>query len=351
MTTAALAAAAATHTADAAANSPDTTMRAVVATGYGKAADVLTLTTVPRPTPKANELLVRVCATNVTSADTMMRRGTPAFARLFLGLTKPGAAIPGTGVAGVVEAVGANVTSFKPGDEVFGESGLGFGAHAEYVCVPADGVILPKPAGMSYDDAIAIADGPMTSFNFLRRMANVQPGDKVLINGASGALGTAAVQLAHAFGAEVTGVCSTANVDLVRSLGADHVIDYTKEDFTAQRDRYDVIYDTVGKSSFRRCRKALTRTGSYLSPVLGLGLLWQMMWTRMFGRKRARFDATGLRPPADLRGFLTQLIAMWEAGTLRSVIERTYRLDEIHAAHEHVDSGRKKGTIIVHPAS
>jgi NADPH:quinone reductase-like Zn-dependent oxidoreductase len=324
-----------------------TTMQALVATGYGDASKVLELSEVAIPAPGEEEILVKVYATNVTAADSMMRRGDPAYARLFLGLTKPKAATPGTGLAGVVEAVGAKVTRFKVGDEVYGESGMNFGAHAEYVCVPEDGVVLHKPATLQFDDAAALCDGPMTSYNFLRRMADVQPGQKVLINGASGALGSAAVQLAKAFGAEVTGVCSTANVELVKSLGADEVIDYTREDFTERRGQFDIIYDTVGKSSYRRARKALSEKGSYLSPVLKLPLLLQMLWTRWFSSKSARFDATGLRKAPELRGFLVELQEMMMRGTLCSVIERSYELEEGIEAHAHVDTGRKKGTVIL----
>jgi NADPH:quinone reductase-like Zn-dependent oxidoreductase len=237
--------------------------------------------------------------------------------------------------------------SFAVGDAVFGESGIAFGAHAEYVRVPADGVVLRKPETMSFEDAAALCDGPMTSFNFLRRMADVQPGQTVLINGASGALGTAAVQLAKSFGAHVTGVCSSANVELVRSLGADEVVDYTKEDFTAHRDRYDFVYDTVGKSSFSRSKRALRAGGAYLSPVLSLPLLFQMIWTALFGAKKARFDATGMRAPKELREFVVELARMTESGQLRSVVEREYTLNDIIDAHAHVDTGRKKGTVIV----
>ena len=323
-----------------------TRMRAVIATGYGSV-DVLKLTEQPTPTPKPNEVLIRVRATNVTAADSMMRRGDPAYARLFLGLRKPKAAIPGTGMAGIVQAVGDKVTRFRAGDEVFGESGLSFGAHAEYVCTPEDGVLLSKPKELSFVDAATLCDGPMTSYNFLRRIGCVEPGQRVLVNGASGALGTAAVQLAKHFGADVTAVCSGKNAELVTSLGADHVIDYTKEDFTSRNGHFDLIYDAVGKSSYRRCKKALSENGMYLSPVLRLPLLLQMLWTRFAGSKKAKFDATGLRPAAELRQFLSKLRDMATAGTLRSVVERTYRFDQILEAHAHVDSGRKKGSVVV----
>lgn len=323
-----------------------THMRAVVATGYGST-DVLKLTTMPRPEPDARSLCVRVLATNVSAADSMMRRGDPAYARLFLGVRRPKAAVPGTGFAGVVSAVGDAVTEFAVGDAVFGEAGVAFGAHAEFVCVPSDGIVLRKPQEISFSDAAALCDGPLTSLNFLARMAEVQPGQRVLINGASGSLGTAAVQLAKAMGAEVTGVCSAKNAALVRELGADEVIDYSADDFTARRDTYDVIYDTVGKRSFRACEPALRAGGTYLSPVLSLGLLLQMAWTAVVGSKRARFDATGLRPAGELREMLADIARRMVAGQLRLITDRTYRLDQIAAAHAYVDTNRKRGNVIV----
>lgn len=325
---------------------PAAQMRAVVATGYGPT-DVLELVTLPKPVPTPTEISIRVSFAGVSAADSMMRRGDPAYARLFLGLMKPKHTSPGTCFSGVIDAVGANVTLYKVGDEVFGEAGLNFGAHAEYVCVAEDGLVCPKPAHLSFEDAATMCDGPATSFNFLRRMADVQPGQKVLINGAAGSLGTAAVQLAKAFGAEVTGVCSPRNADLLISLGADHVIDYNQADFTQNRDQYDVIYDTVGKSSFSRSKRALKNDGQYLSPVLGFGLLFQMIWTSVFGGKKAKFDATGMRPPAEMRGFLNELTQLTASGALRTMNERTYTLDQIGEAHAHVDSGHKVGNITV----
>lgn len=324
-------------------------MKALVASGYGST-DVLQIEQKERPEPGSNEVLVKVVATNVTAADSMMRRGDPAYARLFLGLMRPKAAIPGTGFAGVIEQVGNAVTDLKVGDSVFGEAGVSFGAHAEYLCIPTEGVILPKPDGMSFEDASAMCDGPMTSFNFLKRIANVQAGQRVLINGASGALGTAAVQLAKSYGAEVTGVCSTTNLELVKSLGADHVIDYTQEDFSKRTDAYDLIYDTVGKSSFGSAKKALSENGIYMSPVLNMRLLLQVIWTNVWGPKSAKFDATGLRPATELRGFLNALLETVRAGELKSVIEKVYPFDDIIDAHSHVDTGRKKGTVIVRVA-
>ena len=232
-------------------------MKAIVAMGYG-APDVFKLQNVEKPQPKDNEVLIKVYASSATTADGMMRTGTPYFGRLFTGLRKPKHAIPGTGFAGVVEAVGENVTVFKMGDRVFGETTLGFSTNAEYLTIPENGVILNMPENLSYADGATFGDGPITSMNFLKEIAQIKTGQKVLINGASGSLGTAAVQIAKYFGAEVTGVCSTRNVGLVKSLGADHVIDYTKKDFTKVNETYDVVYDTIGKSSFGKCKNILS---------------------------------------------------------------------------------------------
>ncbi|MFT7580542.1 MAG: NADPH:quinone reductase-like Zn-dependent oxidoreductase [Myxococcota bacterium] len=327
-----------------------TTMQAVVANGYG-ATTVLDNVERPTPTPGDDEVLVKVHATNVSAADSMMRRGDPAYARLFLGVRKPKKEIPGTCLSGVVCAVGSAVKQFKVGDAVYGGTGVGFGAHAEYVCVPEDGAIVAKPETMTHQDAALMFDGPSTSWNFLKRIAQVQPGQKVLVNGASGSLGTAGVQLAKAFGAHVTGVCSAGNADLVRSLGADVVIDYAQADFTRNADSYDVIYDTIGKSSFGRCKRALKRNGQYLTPVLKLPSLFRVLWTKIVGRKRVRFDASGLRPAAEHRAAFLELAALMEAGKLHFVIERTYRLEEIAEAHERVDSGHKVGNLAIRVAN
>ncbi|MFT7669952.1 MAG: NADPH:quinone reductase-like Zn-dependent oxidoreductase [Planctomycetota bacterium] len=331
-------------------NSQKVQMKAIIATGYGSA-DVLKLVEIDKPLPKCDEVLVKIQVTNVTAADTMMRRGVPRCLRPLLGTTKPRNPVPGTGLSGSVEAVGSAVTRFQVGDEVYGEAGVKFGAHAEYVCVAEDGAINKKPAPLSFQDAAVMCDGPLTSLNFLKRMAKVEAGQKVLINGASGSLGSAAVQLALAFGAQVTAVCSTANVELVKALGAHEVIDYTKEDFTTNVGTYDVIYDTVGTSSYGRAKRALTRQGKYLSPVLTMKLLFCMLCTSLFGKKKAMFDATGLRPAVQLRAFLAELEELVEDGKLRLITERSFPLEQIAEAHKHVDSGRKKGNVIVCLAS
>lgn len=323
-----------------------TTMKAIVATKYGSP-EVFQLREIAKPTPKANEVLVRIHASSVTAADTMMRRGTPFYGRLFTGILKPDNPIPGTGFAGVVEAVGKDVTHFAEGDAVFGESVLGAGTNAEYTCVAENGIIISKPANISFAEAASICDGPLTSLNFLKNLATIQPGQKVLINGASGSLGTAAVQLAKYFEAEVTGVCSTNNVELVKSLGADHVIDYTQEDFTKSNVLYDVIYDTVGKSSYSKVKNVLTANGTYISPVLSISLLLQMIWTSIVGNKKARFSATGILPAHALREFLYELRAMISAGYLKSIVDRQYPLEQIAEAHAYVDNGHKRGNVVL----
>lgn len=321
-------------------------MQAAVLTRYGSP-DFIKIQDVQKPVPKANEVLVKVHATTVTTADTMMRRAEPAISRLFLGWSRPRNNIMGTGFAGKVVAVGTDVQGFEVGDEVFGETGVGFSANAEYVTVAEDGVIDRMPPNSSFEEAATLTDGPLTSFNFLKNLGQIKAGQSVLIIGASGSLGTAAVQLAKHFGAHVTGVASSLNVELVRSLGADEVVDYTKTDFTKTGKKYDLIFDTVGKSSFSKSKNSLTENGLYLSPKLGLGLLLQMMRTSMFSGKKAKFDATGLRSPELLRADLDELSKLIEAGKLRIVIDKKYPLNEAAEAHRYVDTGRKRGNVVL----
>lgn len=300
-----------------------------------------------KPAPGANEVLVKINVASVTAADTMMRKGAPFYARLFLGLKRPRRPIPGTGFAGVIEALGKEVKQFKIGDRVFGETGVNLGAYAEYVCVPATGVLDNMPENMTDEEAAPICDGPLTALSFLKDVGKIQGGQKVLVNGAAGSLGSAAVQIARYLGAEVTGVCSTSNLEFVRSLGADKVIDYTETDFTQAEDAYDIIFDTVGKSSFSRCKGVLRENGVYLSPVLKLPLLFQMIWTSRFERKKARFSATGLRPGEELRGLLKELESLYAKGRLRTVIDRCYPLERTAEAHRYVDTGHKRGNVVL----
>jgi len=321
-------------------------MKAIISTKYG-GPDILELHEVEKPTPKDNEVLVKVYAASVSTADSMMRTGKPYIGRLFTGISKPKNSIPGTGFAGIIESVGKSVTSFNKGDKVFGENITTFGTNAEYVCVPEGGVITIKPDYLSYEEAAPVCDGALTSINFLKNLAKIQPGQKVLINGASGSLGTAAIQIAKYYGAVVTGVCSTTNLALVKSIGADKVIDYAKEDFTKSIGKYDIIYDTVGKSSFSACKKVLAKNGIYISPVLGMSLLVDMMCSSIFGKKKAKFSATGILPVTELNLLLKEVKEIIGAGHLKTIIDKRYKLEHIVDAHNYIDKGHKKGNVVI----
>ena len=321
-------------------------MKAIVYRRYGSP-DVLHLEEVEKPTPRDNEVLIKIHAAAVTTADTMMRTGRPLIGRLVLGFTKPKKSIPGTEFAGEISKVGKNVKHFKIGDSVFGSNDTNFGAYAEYICLPESGVLSIKPEKLTFEEAVAINEGFMTALPFLRDMGEIQDGQKILINGASGAVGSSAVQLAKYFGAEVTGVCSTSNLELVKSLGADEVIDYNKEDFTQNGETYDIIFDAVGKSSFNQCKGSLTAEGKYLSTVLKVKLLFQMLWTSKFSRKKTKFAATGLRPHEDKIKDLALLKELVEDNKLKAVIDKQFTMNKIVEAHHYVGQGHKKGTVIL----
>ena len=321
-------------------------MKALVRYQYGSP-EVLQVQEVAMPNLGEKDILVKVYASSVTAADGFLVKGTPYFGRLMTGLFKPKQAVPGTGFAGRVEAIGIAVEQFQVGDDVFGESGLNFGAHAEYLRVQEEGVMLKKPPQLSFEEAAILCDGPLTSFNFLQEIAKIQPGQKVLINGASGSLGTAAVQLAKHFGAQVTGVSSEKNHPLLKSLGADHVIDYRVTDFARAGLQYDLIYDAVGKRSFSACKPALKKGGVYMSPVLSFGLLLQMLFSNWFGTKKAKFSATGLRPVPVLREMLRDILTLSAEGKLRLIMDKMYPLDKGVAAHTYVDTGRKVGNVVL----
>ena len=321
-------------------------MKAVVYTKYGPP-EVLQLKEVEKPTPKDNELLIRIYATTVTATECTFRKGEPFISRLFTGLTKPKITTLGEELAGEIEAVGKDVTLFRVGDQVFGTAGPGFGANAEYICLSQNGVLAVKPSNMNYEEAASSVDGFLTALPFLREKGNIQTGQKVLIYGASGSVGTAAVQVARYFEAEVTGVCSSANVELVKSLGATKVIDYTKEDFTKSGQGYDIIFDTVGKTSFSRCKNSLNQKGIFLEAGIGLGVFSHVLWTSMFGNKKARIAATGLRPPNERTIDLIFLKELMESGKIQPVIDRRYPLEQIVEAHSYVDKGHKKGNVVI----
>ncbi|MFC2106082.1 NAD(P)-dependent alcohol dehydrogenase [Candidatus Bipolaricaulota bacterium] len=317
-------------------------MKAIVYTKYGSP-DVLQLEDVEKPAPKDNEVLVRIHATTVTTAGLASLTGSPFIARIFspdLGLTRPKVPILGVELAGEIAAIGTSVTRFKVGDQIFAEPEKG--AFAEFICIPEDGLLAIKPANATYEEAAAACDGFLTAMPFLRDGGGIQSGERVLINGASASIGTMAIQIAKHLGAEVTGVCSTTNLELVKSLGATHVVDYTKEDFTQSRKTYDIIFDVVAKSSFSRCKRALADNGIYLCTFPTPGALLPKL-----GNKKAKFIATGLRPAADRLKDLQLLREFMEAGAIRTVIDRRYPLEEIAEAHKYVAKGHKKGNVVI----
>ena len=322
-------------------------MKAIIYNQYGPA-DVLHLQEVEKPTPLDNEVLIKVHATSVTAGDCNARGFTfvpPGFgflSRLMLGLRKPRQSILGVELSGEIVEVGKDVRRFKQGDQVFGISGK-YGAYAEYICMAEDAPLAMKPANLTYSEAASIPFGANTALYFLRDKAKLQPGQKVLIIGASGCTGVYAVQLAKYYGAEVTGVCSTRNLELVQSLGAEHVIDYTKEDFTQNGQTYDVILDMVpGKSSFRRYQSSLKPNGLYLAGAGGLESFAQMAWTGLAGGKKVIAGMAIDR--VDNLVFLKKLL---EAGTLKPVIDRRYPLEQAAEAHCYADTGHKRGSVVI----
>jgi NADPH:quinone reductase-like Zn-dependent oxidoreductase len=325
-------------------------MKAIVWTKYGPP-EVLQLQEVEKPVPRDNEVLIRIFATTVTAGDCELRSlKLPIYLslplRMWLGFRKPrGTKIAGTELAGEIEAVGVDVKLFKQGDQVFGSAGMGFGANAEYICLPErpgemEGGVAIKPANMTYEEAATVPFGGRDALHFLR-LANIQSGQKILINGAGGSIGTYAVQLAKYFGAEVTAVDSTAKLDMLRSIGADQVIDYTQEDFTERGEIYDVIFDVVGVISLSRSDKSLKQNGTYLLANPGSQMV-QALWTRMTTNKQVIMQ-TASGTITDLN-FLRGLI---EEGKMRTVIDRSYPLEQIAEAHRYVEKGHKKGHIVI----
>jgi len=322
------------------------TMKATVVTRYGPP-EVLKLKEVKKPIPNANEVLVKVIAASATTADAMMRKGRPYISRLFLGLFKPKKSIPGTGFSGIVKQVGNEVKSYAVGDRVFGETAFEFSSNAEYLTICESGVILPLPENLNFQEAANFCDGHLTSYNFLAEIAKLKPGQKVLINGGSGALGTSAIQIAKYMGAYVTAVCSGRNIGLVQSLGADEVINYEQKDFISCSEKYDFVYDTVGKSSFSKCKSILLEKGVYLSPVLKFPLLLQIIKTSFIGKKKAKFEATGANKEEKLRLMLSQVVDIYKEGKLKTVIDRQFPLEKVAEAHRYIEGGHKRGNVVI----
>lgn len=321
-------------------------MKAIVYTKYGPP-DVLQHKEVEKPKPKDNEVLIRVYATTVTATECTFRRGKPFISRLYTGFIRPKNTKLGEEFAGEIEAVGKEVKLFKEGDQVFGTC-TGYGSYAEYICLPEEGTTLAlKPANLTYEEAAASCDGALTALPFLRDTGKIKSGQKVLINGASGSIGTFAVQLAKYFGAEVTGVCSTTNLEMVESIGADKVIDYTKEDFTKIGQTYDIIFDTVGKTSFSRCKGSLKQNGIFLEAAIEVAILTQVLLTSMMGSKKAMIAATGMRSASERTKDLIFLKEIIEAGKIKPVLDRRYPLEQIVEAHRYVDKGHKKGNVVI----
>ena len=323
-------------------------MRAIVYDRYGPP-DVQRLEEVERPVPRDDEVLIKIHATTVNRLDCHTREAnrrsglvTSLISRLVFGIRGPRQRILGSEFSGEVVAVGAGVREFAVGDDVFGITGIGFGAHAEFICVRERSRLARKPAGMSFEQAAAICDGALNALACLRQ-AHLGRGQTVLVYGASGAIGTAGVQLAKYFGTDVTAVSSTKNLDLLKSLGADHVIDYTKEDFTDNGQTYDVIFDAVGKHSYRRCRDSLKPGGSYLATDHFVNL-WLALLTSLVGDKRVRFSITSPMPTKKDVRFIKELI---EAGKYRAVIDRCYPLEDVVEATRYVETEQKTGNVVL----
>ena len=318
-------------------------MKAIVYEKYGTP-EVLHLKEVEKPTPEDNEVLVKIHATTVTKYDCWARSSTapPGFwlpSRIASGIRKPKQTILGTDFAGEIESVGKDVKGFKIGDQVFGFISR-LGAYAEYMCLPEKGVAI-KPANMTYEEAVAVVQGGLTALYFLRK-GNIQSGQNVLIFGASGGIGIYAVQLAKYYGAEVTGVCSTPKLEMVKSLGADKVIDYMKEDFTKNAHTYDIIFDTVGKTSVSRSLRSLEEKGLYIFATFGLVMLIRALWLTRKSSKRAIFGV--IEESTEDLLFLKELI---EAGEIKPVIDRSYPLEQTAEAHRYVETGHKKGNVVI----
>ena len=320
-------------------------MKAIVCPKYGPP-EVLQFKEEYKPVPKYNELLIRVYTVFVGIEDPMQRKGKPYFGRVFVGLTKPKKPILGTEFCGEIEEVGKDVKLFKKGDRVFGVTGAGFGCYAEYMCMPEAGLLSIKPPNMTNEEAAPVC-GALAAWNLLKAIANIQSGQKVLIYGAYGSIGSAAVQIAKVFGAEVTGVCSSSNLEMVKSLGADNVIDNTEEDFTKNGLTYDVILDVSDKPSSLQFKNSLNKRGFYLTTYPTISILFQTFWTSMFNSKKVVFSATGLKPVSERLAFLKELIKLFKEGKLKTIIDQSFQLEQMVEAHRYVERGLERGNVVV----
>ena len=329
-------------------------MKAIVYTEYGTP-DVLQLKEVTKPTPKDNEVLISVYAASVNFGDLMARNFKAVSPRKFnmpflfwlpskitFGLRKPNITILGSELAGEIEAVGKDVKQFKKGDQVFGYPGLSFGAYAEYICLPEAGTVALKPSNLSYEEAVTLPYGAIMATSLLGK-ANIQRGQKVLINGASGGIGSLAIQLAKYFGAEVTGVCSTPRLEFVKSLGADKVIDYTKEDFTQNGETYDLIFDILGRSSFSKLKRSLKPNGIYLLASFKTKAMLQMLWTSLTGSNQKVICAFANETPESLV-FVKKLA---EEGKVKTIVDKSFPMEQAAEAHRYVEQGRKQGNVVI----
>lgn len=326
------------------------TMRAIVAKGYG-GPEVLEVQEVAIPQVGDHEILVRVISAAITTADGMMRTGKPYVARLFTGLKAPKYPIPGTGFSGEVVAIGAQVSRFQIGELVFGESSLNFSASAQFLKISEEAVVLAKPDSLSHEEAAVLCDGPLTSYNFLIQIAQLKAGQKILINGAAGALGVAAVQIAKYYGAQVTAIASAHNAPKLLNLGADKCIDYHEKDFLRTKEKYDIVYDAVGKISFSEAKQVLKPTSLYLSPVLSFPLLVDTFCSQFFrSNQQSKFSATGMLKEHQLRNMLEEVLKIHQAGALKIPIDRQYPLEKLAEAHGFMTSGKKKFNLVLRVA-
>jgi NADPH:quinone reductase-like Zn-dependent oxidoreductase len=320
-------------------------MKAIVCEKYGPP-EVLQLKEVEKPVPKSNELLIRVYAVFVGTEDIMQRKGKPYFVRLFVGLTKPRKPILGTEFCGEIEEVGKDVKLFKKGDCVFGVTGSNFGCYAEYLCMPETGLLSIKPPVITNEEAAPVC-GAIAAWNLLKAIANIQNGQKVLVIGASGSIGLAAIQIAKVFGTEVTGVCSSSNWELVKSLGADKVLDNTMEDFTKKGVTYDVILDVTGRPSALKFKNLINKNGFYLTVYPTISILFQTFLTSRFNSKKVVFSATGLKPRSERLTFLIEIIKLIKEGKLKTIIDQSFQLEQMVDAHRYLERGHEAGNVVV----